>query len=191
MPPALPQTQLTPEEYITFERKAPFKNEFINGRIVAMSGASRAHNRITGDVFNTISNQLMGRDCETFIGDMRVKAGETASYFYPDVVVVCNEPRFEDNVFDTLLNPIIIVEVLSPSTEADDRGEKFDHYQQLVSLQEYILISQDKVRVEHYLRRETQWIPTEFRTLTDVLPLISIDCALPLQDIYRRVTFVA
>ena len=190
MAAALPQTQLTPEEYITFERKAPFKNEFINGKIVAMSGASRAHNRITGDVFNAISNQLMGSDCEAFIGDMRVKAGATASYFYPDVVVACDEPRFEDNVFDTLLNPIIVVEVLSPSTEADDRGEKFYRYRQLVSLQEYILISQDKVRVEHYLRRGAEWIPTELRELTDVLSLISIDCALPLQDIYRRVTSV-
>ena len=191
MAAALPQTQLTPEEYITFERKAPFKNEFINGKIVAMSGASRAHNRITGDVFNAISNQLMGSACEAFIGDMRVKAGATASYFYPDVVVACDEPRFEDNVFDTLLNPIIVVEVLSPSTEADDRGEKFYRYRQLVSLQEYILISQDKVCVEHYLRRGAEWIPTELRELTDVLSLISIDCALPLQDIYRRVTFVA
>ena len=191
MASALPQTQLTPEEYITFERKAPFKNEFINGKIVAMSGASRTHNRITGDVFNGISNQLVGTDCEAFIGDMRVKAGATASYFYPDVVVACDTPRFEDNVFDTLLNPIIVVEVLSPSTEVDDRGEKFDRYRELVSLQEYILISQDKVRVEHYLRNETQWIPTEFRELTDVLQLISIDCALPLRDIYRRVTFGA
>ena len=188
MASAAAQTRLTPEEYITFERKAPFKNEFIKGEIVAMSGASRAHNRITGDVFNAISNQLVGTECEAFIGDMRVKAGTTASYFYPDVVVACNELRFEDDVFDTLLNPIIVVEVLSPSTETDDQGEKFNRYRQLTSLQEYILISQDKVRVEHYLRRETEWIPTEFRELTDVLPLISIDCTLPLQDIYRRVT---
>ena len=191
MAAALPQTQLTSEEYITFERKALFKNEFINGKIVAMFGASRAHNRITGDAFNAISNQLMGSDCEAFIGDMCVKAGATASYFYPDVVVACDEQRFEDNVFDTLLNPIIVVEVLSPSIEADDRGEKFYRYRQLVSLQEYILISQDKVRVEHYLRRGAEWISTELRELTDVLSLISIDCVLPLQDIYRRVTFVA
>ena len=183
------QTRLTPEEYITFERKAPFKNEFIRGEIVAMSGASRTHNRITGDVFRGISNQLVGSECEAFIGDMRVKAGTTASYFYPDVVVACNELRFEDDVFDTLLNPIIVVEVLSPSTEADDRGEKFARYRELTSLQEYILISQDKVRVEQHLRRGMQWVSTEFSALTDMLPLVSIDCALLLQDIYRRVTF--
>ena len=183
------RTHLTPEEYIAFERKAPFKNEFIKGEIVAMSGASRAHNRITGDVFREISNRLVGTECEAFVGDMRVKAGTTTSYFYPDVVVVCDELRFEDEVFDTLLNPIIVVEVLSPSTEADDRGEKFYRYRQLTSFQEYILISQDRVRVEHYLRQGTQWISTEFRERTDVLLLSSIDCALSLRDIYRRVTF--
>ena len=89
----------------------------------------------------------------------------------------------------TPLNPRIVVEVRSPSTEADDRGEKFARYRQIPALQEYILISQDKVRVEHYLRQGTQWISTEFRKLTDVLPLISIECALPLRGIYRRVTF--
>jgi len=173
MASAVAQIRLTPEEYIAFERKAPFKNELIKGQIVAMSGASRAHNRITGDVFNGISNQLVGSDCEAFIGDMRVKTGTTASYFFPDVVVACQELRFEDDVFDTLLNPIIVVEVLSPSTEADDRGEKFDRYRQLASLQEYSLVLQDRVRVEHYLRRGTQWISTEFREITDVLPLVS------------------
>ena len=105
------------------------------------------------------------------------------------VVVACQELRFEDDVFDTLLKPCIVVEVLSPSTEADDRGEKFVRYRQIPALQEYILISQDKVRVEHYLRQGTRWVSTEFRKLTDVLPLISIDCALPLRDIYRRVPF--
>ncbi len=189
MASAAARTRLTPEEYITFERKASFKNEFIKGEIVAMSGASRSHNRITGDVFNAISNQLADSECEAFIGDMRVKAGTTASYFYPDVVVACKELRFEDDVFDTLLNPRVVVEVLSPSTEVDDRGEKFVRYRQLASLQEYILISQDKVRVEYYLRQGTQWISTEFRKLTDVLLLTSINCAFPLRDIYRRVTF--
>ena len=114
---------------------------------------------------------------------------ERKASFKPDVVVACKELRFEDDVFDTLLNPRIVVEVLSPSTETDDRGEKFARYRQIPALQEYILISQDKVCVEHYLRQETQWISTEFRKLTDVLPLISIECALPLRDIYRRVTF--
>lgn len=103
------------------------------------------------------------------------------------MVVVCGNPHFEDNVFDTLLNPILIVEVLSPSIEVYDRGEKFRHYQELASLQEYILVSQDRVRVEHYRLAKTQWVQTELHAIEDVLNLASIGCELPLQNIYRRV----
>ena len=107
--------------------------------------------------------------------------------FYPDVVVVCGEPQVEDNVFDTLLNSTLVIEVLSPSTEAFDKGEKFRHYQELTSLREYILVSQDRVRVEHYHLTKTQWVQTEFRAREEVLPLVSIGCELSLADIYRRV----
>jgi Uma2 family endonuclease len=131
----------------------------------------------------------MERDCVVMTSDMRVKTKNSSSYFYPDVVVVCGKPRFEDDTFDTLLNPIVIVGVLSPSTETYDRVDKFAHYQQLESLQEYILVSQDTVRVEHYIRQETQWESSEFRSLENVLSLISIECELALQDIYRRVEF--
>ena len=124
MASAAAQTYLTPEEYLAFERKATTKHEYLNGHIVAMSGASREHNLITMNIGNQLYNQLMERECETYTSDMRVKIHETASYTYPDVVVVCDEPRFEDDVFDTLLNPTVIVEVLSPSTEAYDRGEE-------------------------------------------------------------------
>ena len=120
---------------------------------------------------------------------MRVKTELTGSYFYPDVVVVCDKPRFEDNVFDTLLNPILIVEVLSPSTEAFDRGEKFAHYQELVSLQEYSLVSQDRMRVEHYRLIETQWVGKTFEAPETVLKFNSIECELPLKDVYTRVLF--
>ncbi len=188
------QTYLSPEEYITLERKAipdadTVRSEYVNGRIVAMSGASRAHNLISGNIFAGLHTRLRSAGCETYKGEMRVSAPKTSSYFYPDVVVVCEEPRFEDDVFDTLLNPIIIVEVLSPSTEAYDRGEKLLHYQQLDSLKEYILVSQDKVNVERYLRKPNEWGYTSFRELDDVLPLTSIQCELPLQEIYERVTF--
>lgn len=117
---------------------------------------------------------------------MRVQPSPTA-YFYPDVVVACGEPRFEDDVFDTLLNPIVIVEVLSPSTAVYDRGEKFKHYQQLTSLQDYILISQNRFHVEHYRRQGVQWERTEFCAPEDVVSLISIGCEIPLRDIYMRV----
>ena len=182
-----PQTYLTPEEYLAWERKQPFKNEYHNGQIIAMSGASRAHNRITVDITVQLSNQLMESECEVFAGDMRVRTDPTVSYYYPDVIVVCGESRFEDDTFDTLLNPILVVEVLSPSTAAYDRGEKFEHYKQIASLQEYILVSQDSVRVEHYCRQGTQWIHDVFQHLEDMLSLASIGCTLPLRAIYRRV----
>ena len=180
------RTHLTPEEYLAFERKAITKHEYLRGEIVAMSGASNAHNLITGDVFAELHSQLKGGKCLVYTGDMRVKSDSTTSYFYPDITVVCDKPRFEDYTFDTLLNPIVVIEVLSPSTEAYDRGEKFWHYQQLNSLREYILVSQDRVYVEHYLRQGSQWPLTEFYALTDVLPLVSIECALQLRDIYSR-----
>lgn len=181
------QTYLTPEEYLTWERKQSFKNEYHNGQIIAMSGASRAHNRITVDITVQLSNQLMDGECEVFAGDMRVRTSPTVSYYYPDVIVVCGEPRFEDDTFDTLLNPILVVEVLSPSTAAYDRGEKFEYYKQLASLQEYILVSQDRVRVEHYRRQGTQWTHNTFQYLEDILSLPSIECEVPLHAIYRRV----
>jgi Uma2 family endonuclease len=187
MPSLAAEPLLTPEEYLASERKATLKNEYLNGKILAMSGASRAHNLITLDIATELNIQLRGQDCEVYTSDMRVQTSPTGAYFYPDVVVVCDKPRFEDNVFDTLLNPIFVVEVLSPSTEANDRGEKFARYQELASLREYILVSQDRIRVEHYHLIKTQWVQTEFHTYKDVLPLVSIDCKLPLRDIYRRV----
>ena len=183
------QTLVTPEEYLAFERKAEFKSEYFNGEILEMSGASNAHNLISGNVFYELYRQLMGREFRVYISDMRVGTSPVTSYLYPDVTVVCDEPRFEDDVFDTLINPLVLVEVLSPSTEARDRGEKFAYYRQLESVQEYILISQDRVRVEHYLRQGEKWVFEELRELTDVLRIVSIACELPLQHIYRLVEF--
>lgn len=185
------QTHLTSKEYLAWERKQPFKNEYYNGQIVAMSGASRSHNRITVDITIQLGNQLMNSACEVFASEMRVRTSPEISYFYPDVIVVCGEPRFEDDTFDTLLNPMLVIEVLSPSTAAFDRGEKFEHYKQIASLQEYILVSQNNVRVEHYRRQGSQWIHNTFEHLEDMLPLASIECTLPLRAIYRRVMFNA
>ena len=188
------QTYLSPEEYITLERKAiptydTVRSEYVKGKIVAMSGASRAHNLISGNFFGELRNRLKDGGCEVYANEMRVSTPSTSSYFYPDVVVVCDEPRFEDDVFDILLNPIVLVEVLSPSTEAYDRGEKFSHYRQLESLKEYILVSQDRVNVERYLRIQDEWRYTYYQDLNDVLPISSIQCELPLLEIYERVTF--
>jgi Uma2 family endonuclease len=134
---------ITAAEYLEIERKAEIKSEYIAGRTYAMSGASRQHNLITANTLSEIHPQLRGRNCEAFVSDMRVKVSPTGMYTYPDDVAVCGEARFEDSHMDTLLNPTVIVEVLSGSTEAYDRGEKFAHYRRLESLREYVLVAQD------------------------------------------------
>ena len=188
------QTDLTPEEYITLERKAmpdadTVKSEYIKGKIIPRSSSNLVHNLINGNIAAKLHTLLKGTECFVFANQMRVSIPAAKSYFYPDVGVVCEEPRFEDDVFDTLLNPIVVIEVLSPSTEAYDRGEKFAHYRQLPSLQEYVLVAQDQMRVEHYRRQEKQWIFTDFQERDEILPLPSFQCELSLQELYERVTF--
>ena len=187
MATAAAQTYVSPQEYIALERKAKYKSEYLDGHIIAMSGASFKHSLIISNISGELHLQFKGRGCSVHTNDMRVRPNPRDSYFYPDVVVVCGEPQFEDEAFDTLLNPIVIVEVLSPSTEAYDRGEKFRRYQQLASLKEYVLVSQDKVWVEHHRRHGAQWILSHYRTLEEVLRLTSIGCEVPLRDIYARV----
>ena len=181
------QTYITPQEYLALERKAAYKSEYLDGHIIAMSGASFKHSLIISNISGELHLQFKRRGCSVHTNDMRVRPNPRDSYFYPDVVVVCGEPQFEDEAFDTLLNPIVIVEVLSPSTAAYDRGEKFARYKQLDSLQEYLLVSQDNVHVEYHRRRGAQWILSHYRTLEEVLPLPSIGCEVPLRDIYARV----
>lgn len=183
------QAIFTPEEYLARERKALDKSEYRDGRIYAMPGASREHNLITVNVTGEFYIQLKTKSCEVYPSDMRVKVSAAGLYTYPDVIVVCDEPRFDDTHFDTLLNPTVLIEVLSPSTAAYDRGEKFRRYQYLDSLCEYVLISQDTVCVEHYLRERQTWDLTEFRSLDDVFSLVSIGCKLSLQAIYAKVQF--
>lgn len=190
MSSAAVQPRYTSQQYLELERKADYKSEYINGHIIAMSGASRQHNLITGNVFREVSQQLRGRPCEAYINDMRVKVSHTGLYTYPDVVIACGEIQFEDAETDTLLTPTVIVEVLSPSTEAYDRGEKFAHYRRLASLQEYLLVAQDKVRIERYVRQGDQWILSEVSDLNDTLHLAAVDCTIALQDIYDKVQFI-
>lgn len=183
------QMQHTPEQYLALERKAETKSEYINGRIYAMAGASREHNLIALNTAGELRTQLRERPCETYMSDMRVKVNATGLYTCPDVAVVCAEPRFAGDHRDTLLNPTVLVEVLSPSTEAYDRGDKFAHYRRLDSLQEYVLIAQDRVRVEHYARQGDQWLLTEFSGADDVLALVKVQCGVPLREIYAKVDF--
>jgi Uma2 family endonuclease len=184
-----PQPRYTPGEYLALERAAEFKSEFFDGQIYAMTGASRNHNRVAGNAFAALHAQLRGRPCEAFIGDMRVKVNATGLYTYPDVVVVCGGPRFEDDQVDTLLNPTVVIEVLSESTERYDRGEKFAHYRRLDSLQEYVLIAQLQVRVERYVRQGEQWLLSEIGDPDDEVEVGAIGCRLALREIYERVEF--
>jgi Uma2 family endonuclease len=180
---------VTPVEYLDLERKSEVRSEYLAGHIFAMSGASRRHNLIAGNFYREISTQLRGRVCEAYMSDMRVKISPTGMYTYPDIVGVCDEPRFEDSHIDTLLNPQVIVEVLSESTEAYDRGEKFAHYRRLDSLREYVLVAQDKIRIEHYVREGEQWILSEISDSESALRLVSIDCHAGLAAIYEKVDF--
>ena len=189
MPSAAVQSHLTPEEYLALERKATTKSEYRDGVIHPMPRSNRAHNLVNGNICCVLHLQLKERACEVYACDMRLKVTAAGLYTYPDILVVCDEPRFEDDNFDILLNPTALFEVLSPSTEAYDRGAKFGFYRQLDTIQEYTLVSQDLMRVEHYLRHKEQWILTEFSNPDDVVHLASMDCELPLRDIYERVEF--
>jgi Uma2 family endonuclease len=180
---------VTPSEYLDLERKAEIQSEYIAGHIFAMSGASRRHNLIAGNLYREISSQMRGKPCEAYVADMRLKVSPTGMYTYPDIVAVRGEPLFEDTSIDTLLNPTVIVEVLSESTEAYDRGEKFAHYRRLDSLREYVLVAQDTIRVEHYRRDGQQWILSEISDPDATLDLASIDCRAGLAAIYEKVDF--
>jgi Uma2 family endonuclease len=181
--------RFTPQEYLALERKSETRNEYYNGEIFAMAGASREHNLIAGNVNAEIRDQILDRPCESYPSDMRVSIEATGLYTYPDVSVVCGEPRFEDSEVDTLLNPTVIIEVLSPTTEAYDRGVKFRHYRRVGSLREFVLISQDRMMVERYTRRGNDWVLSDLTDPDQVLNLESIGCQIPVDRIYAKITF--
>lgn len=182
--------RLTPQEYLAKERQADFRSEFYRGEMFAMAGASREHARIKDNLARHAGNRLEGGPCEVYTSDLRVKISATGLYTYPDVVVVCGEPQFEDEHVDTLLNPRVVVEVLSDSTERYDRGAKFGHYRQLPSVQEYLLVSQDSPLVERCVRQDDgTWTLKDFRGLDCTFEFASIPASVPLADIYRGVKF--
>jgi len=186
--PAQPKKLLTSAEYLALERKAEFKSEYFAGEMFARAGASRQHNLIAANIIRTLGNQLLERNCNVYPSHMRVKISKINKYTYPDVVVACGEEQFEDEQNDTLLNPAVIIEILSESTEAYDRGKKFEHYQSLESLAEYLLVSQDPYRMEQYIRQdESTWTYSEFHHAEDVVQLRTIDCELALKDVYAKV----
>lgn len=184
-----PPHEWTVDAYLAYERAAATRHEFIAGQVSAMAGASERHNLIASALSFRLYGQLLDRPCAVFQSDMRVQAADTA-YFYPDLAVVCGEAQYRDDQRDTLLNPSVLIEVLSPSTEDVDRGRKFLYYREIASLTDYVLVAQSRMQVEHYTRQAAdRWLLTVLSQPTDVLTLDSIDCTLALSDIYRQVTF--
>jgi Uma2 family endonuclease len=185
---AQPKPFLSPEEYLAIERESETRSEYFDGEMFAMSGGSRQHNLIVTNLIRELSTQLKRRPCEVYTNDQRVRIPETSLYTYPDVVVLCGEPIFEDETVDTLLNPLLIVEVLSPTTEAYDRGKKFEGYRTIASLAEYVLVSQHEPRVEQFLRQDGgHWLFTATHGRERSISLASIQCELALAEIYDKV----
>ena len=185
-----PTRRLSPQEYLAQERRADFKSEYLRGEVFAMAGASYEHTLVKDNLARKAGNQLENGPCRVLTSDMRVKVNATGLYTYPDIAVVCEEPQFEDKQFDTLLNPRTLVEVLSDSTEKYDRGAKFRHYRQIPSLQEYVLVAQDRPLVERYVRQaDGSWLVTEFDDLSQTFAFASIPVRVPLAEIYSGVKF--
>jgi len=179
---------LTPEEYLATERRSETRSEYLDGEMFAMTGGSRNHNLIVSNIVCELSLQLRNRPCEVYASDQRVRVPATGLYTYPDIIVACCEPQFEDEELETLLNPALLAEVLSPTTEAYDRGKKFEHYQTIPSLSEYLLVSQDSFRVEQYLRQDgNRWLLTAVTGLDGRLALPSIQCEMVLAEVYDKV----
>ncbi|SPE40873.1 conserved hypothetical protein [Candidatus Sulfopaludibacter sp. SbA3] len=183
-----PKTLLTPEEYLEIERNAEFRSEYWQGEMYAMAGAGRAHNQLVSNLARVVGNHILSKQCEGYAIDMRVRVGASRLYTYPDYVAFCGEPQFMGQRQDTLLNPALIVEVLSPSTESYDRIRKFELYRSIESLHEYLLISSDRVHVDRFTRQGAdQWLLTSAGSLEESIHLASLDFELLLADLYVKV----
>jgi Uma2 family endonuclease len=184
----LPKGSLTPEQYLEIERKAEYKSEYYAGEMFAMAGASFVHNKLVWNLIAGLGPQIRARGCTGCPSDMRVHVSATGLYTYPDVVVVCGEPQLVDKQLDTLSNPTLIVEVLSRTTEAYDRGLKFQHYRSIPSLAQYLLVSSERISVELYTRQPSgQWLLTAAAQPEDEVDLASVGCRLTVGEIYEGV----
>ncbi len=183
------KTFISPEEYLVMEAVSPVKHEYFNGEIFQMAGASYAHNIATMNISGNLFGKLKTGNCAVVQNDMRLLVEESGLYTYPDVMVVCGEPELKKSRgLDNLLNPVLIVEVLSPSTEDYDKGEKFDHYRTIASLKEYVLVWQDEKRVGRYTRQEDgSWNLKDFIGDDAVIELLSVKCSLSMEEIYDKV----
>jgi Uma2 family endonuclease len=183
-------TYVTPEEYLAAERLSETRSEYLDGGVYPMTGASANHSRIIVNISTELNIQLGDRQCDVFPIDMKVRLPNSRKFFYPDVTVVCGELQFHDKRKDIITNPDLVIEVLSPSTEAFDRGAKFQAYRTIESLKEYVLVAQDRSLAEQYVRnRDGRWVLTEAVGLESSLTLPSIECTLNLGAVYKRVEF--
>ena len=189
MPALTKKKKYTPEEYLALEEKAEFRSEYDNGEIVAMSGGSFNHAQIIANLGRNIGNKISS-DCSALTSDMKVRVENYRKFYYPDVLIICGRPAFYETRNDTITNPVLIVEVLSDSTEAKDRGEKLLAYRTLESLQEYVLVSQSRPIVEQYTKTaDVSWIHRARIGLRSAVRFESVDIELNLEDIYQRVEF--
>ena len=187
---AAPKIRFTPEEYLARERVSEFRSQYYRGEIFAMAGGNERHSDISVNLVWRLSQRLEGSGCKVLDKDMRIKVTANGLYTYPDASVVCGGPQFEDEKRDTLLNPIVIFEVLSPSTADYDRGTKFELYRGLESLREYIVVAQEHPFIERHVRQaDDSWLLTEVRGIDQSLTIEAIGCTLPLGEIYRGITF--
>lgn len=186
--PDVPKRLLTQDEYLAQERHAPFKSEYYRGEVFAMAGAKYPHNRVKENLSRLIGNALSNTPCFPLSSDMRVHIPATTLYTYPDIVVVCGKPVFQDSNEDVLLNPRVIIEVLSESTEKYDRGAKFRQYQQIDSLNEYILVAQNEARIECFVRQPgNQWLLSNYTGIDVEMLVTSVNVSIPLSAIYEGV----
>ena len=189
----LPKRFFTPEEYLALENPAEYKSQYVDGEIFAMAGAQPWHIEVVGNINAALLTKFRGRPCKTYSSEMRVRSKPGNLWTYPDVVALCGRPIFDTGGDpQTLLNPQVIFEVLSPSTEVFDRGDKFRRYRQLETLTDYVLVSSDRIRVEHHRVQENGvWICEEYSRQTSRFHLANLDCELTLAEIYEGVTFPA
>lgn len=186
---ALPEQYLSLEEYFKLDETSDNKHEYYQGAVFAMTGASKNHNLITLDVGSSLLTQLTGKPCQPYPSDFRLKIEAFELYTYPDLSVICGDTQLADGRRDTFVNPTVLIEVLSESTETYDRGKKAEFYRTIPTLQEYLFIAQDRPHVERYRRQERGWLFTEYWSLDEEVSLDFIGCTLSLAAIYRRVHF--
>ena len=186
----VPKHFIAPEEYLYRERDAEFRSEYFRGEMLAMAGASANHNLMVLNAGASLREQLRKKPCRVYPSDLKLRIESTGLYTYPDLSVVCGEPQLESNGGDVLLNPVVLVEVLSDSTEAYDRGKKFEHYRTIPSLKHYVLIAQDRHSIDCFSRQpDGSWVLTSCQALDEKVELEAIGSQLAVAEVYDKVVF--